>query len=75
MEQALQNWKALNEFLRKADEAACKAVLEAERNSAKPRLAFLMRLHGRYNVLRAERERAELLIPDPKVRRGKANRR
>lgn len=60
--EALSSWTALNDFLREADEQEALAALEHERANGK-RLQYLMRCHARYNKVRAERERAELLAP------------
>ena len=53
---ALRNWGALNEALRKATEQQCQQLLAAERKG-KRRLQFLLRIYGRYNRLRTIRER------------------
>ena len=55
----LENWGTLNEWVMQADEKAVKGALEKERKG-KRRAQFLLRLHQRYNVLRANRERAQL---------------
>lgn len=60
VEKALATWPACNEFLRKATELQAYAALTAERDG-KRRVQFLLRLHARFNRLRAQRERAELL--------------
>lgn len=60
LEAALANWTTTNEFLRDATEDQAAAALTAERKG-KRRLQYLLRIHARYNKVRAERERAELL--------------
>lgn len=53
-------WDELNETLRtNPTEAQVLSLLEAEMNGAK-RMNFMSRIHGKYNVLRAARERIEL---------------
>ena len=54
------NWRELNKKLNMLTEAEVLALLEAERQGAK-RVTFLERLHQRYTMLRASRERVELL--------------
>jgi len=54
------NWRALNRKLNLLTEAEVLALLDAERQGAK-RVTFLERLHQRYTMLRAARERVELL--------------
>ena len=54
------NWRELNRKLNILSEAEVLALLEAERQGAK-RVTFLERLHQRYTMLRAARERVELL--------------
>lgn len=67
MDTALSNWKSLNDFLRNATEQQCTELLKQEKKG-KARVQFLIRIHGRFNVLRAERERGELLIEKGKKR-------
>jgi hypothetical protein len=67
MDAALSNWKSLNDFLRNATEQDCIDLLRQERKG-KARVQFLIRIHGRFNVLRAERERGELLTEKGKKR-------
>lgn len=57
----LEDWGVLNKNLLTLDEAACKALLKREQKG-KNRLSFVIRIHGRYNVLRNERERWELTM-------------
>ena len=54
------NWRSLNQKLNMLTEAEVLALLEAERQGAR-RVTFLERLHQRYTVLRAARERVELM--------------
>ena len=54
------NWRDLNRKLNMLREDEVLALLEAERQGAK-RVTFLERLHQRYTMLRAARERVELL--------------
>lgn len=54
------NWRSLNQKLNTLTEVQVLALLEAERQGAK-RVTFLERLHQRYTMLRAARERVELL--------------
>ena len=54
------NWRDLNRKLNMLTEAEVLALLEAERVGAR-RVTFLERLHQRYTMLRAARERVELL--------------
>jgi hypothetical protein len=54
------HWRELNKKLNMLTEDEVLALLEAERQGAK-RVTFLERLHQRYTMLRAARERVELL--------------
>ena len=54
------NWRELNKKLNMLTEGEVLALLEAVRQGAK-RVTFLERLHQRYTMLRAARERVELL--------------
>jgi len=54
------NWRELNKNLNMLREDEVLALLEAERQGAR-RVTFLERLHQRYTMLRAARERVELL--------------
>jgi hypothetical protein len=54
------NWRELNRKLNILTEDEVLALLDAERQGAK-RVTFLERLHQRYTMLRAARERVELL--------------
>jgi uncharacterized protein YbgA (DUF1722 family) len=61
-DRVLANWTALNDALRTIDEKRCRQLLEREKNN-KRRVAFLMRIYGKFNQLRCDRERRELLTP------------
>ena len=54
------NWRTLNQKLNLLSEDEVLALLEAERTGAR-RVTFLERLHQRYTMLRAARERVELM--------------
>ena len=54
------SWRALNEQLTKLSENEVLALLNAEREGEQ-RISVLSRLHQRYTILRAIRERAEIL--------------
>lgn len=54
------NWRSLNQKLNMLTEDEVLALLEDERQGAR-RVTFLERLHQRYTMLRAARERVELL--------------
>lgn len=54
------SWRALNEKLTKLSENEVLALLNAEREGEQ-RISVLLRLHQRYTILRANRERAEIL--------------
>lgn len=56
----LSSWVAMNEALKTLSEKDCWKLLETEKKGGK-RAQFLLRIHGRANKLRAERERRELL--------------
>lgn len=56
----LSSWVAMNEALKTLSEKDCWKLLESEKKGSK-RAQFLLRIHGRANKLRAERERRELL--------------
>lgn len=56
----LTNWRSLNDALAKATEQQCSALLDAEKKGDN-RPTFLMRIYGKFSVLRANRERQELL--------------
>jgi hypothetical protein len=54
------NWRDLNRILPTLDEATVKRMLEDERRGEQ-RVTVLVRLHQRYTMLRAARERMEIL--------------
>jgi hypothetical protein len=57
--QALKNWEELQIALREMTEEQCWKLLKQETNG-KDRLQYKMRIYGRANTLRCERERREL---------------
>lgn len=56
----LANWATLNDSIMDLGEEQVKRLLDAEVTGQR-RTQFMLRLHGRYNVLRAQRERTEML--------------
>jgi hypothetical protein len=54
------NWRSLNAQLTTLSEEEVLALLENEREGEK-RISMLQRLHQRYTILRAARERVEIL--------------
>jgi len=54
------NWRTLNQKLNLLSEEEVLALLDAERTGPR-RVTFLERLHQRYTMLRAARERVELM--------------
>ena len=56
----LSSWVAMNEALKTLSEEECWKLLKKEQAGRK-RAQFVLRIHGRANKLRAERERRELL--------------
>ena len=54
------NWRDLNKVLPTLDEDTVKRMLEDERRGEQ-RVTVLVRLHQRYTILRAARERMEIL--------------
>ena len=56
----LANWADLNANLGGCDESQCWALLAAEKQG-KARIQFLLRIYGRANKLRTQRERQELI--------------
>lgn len=63
LKEALDNWIALNRFVKDATEEECKELLELEQSGAARKL-FLKRIYSRYNRVRAERERIELGVEE-----------
>lgn len=62
------NWREINKALPELDEDAVLRLLDKERKGEQ-RVTVLIRLHQRYTMLRAARERTEILgdIEFPKV--------
>ena len=60
LEASLSSWPVLNAKLREATEKECYRLMLLEAQH-KRRLQFLLRIYGRYNKLRGERERRGLL--------------
>jgi hypothetical protein len=54
------NWREINKVLPDLDEATIKKMLDEER-VGEQRQSVLIRLHQRYTMLRAARERMEIL--------------
>jgi len=54
------NWRQLNQILPTLDENTVRRLLEEERKGEQ-RQTVLIRLHQRYTILRAARERTEIL--------------
>ena len=54
------NWRQLNQILPTLDEDTVRRLLEEERKGEQ-RQTVLIRLHQRYTMLRAARERMEIL--------------
>jgi hypothetical protein len=54
------NWRQLNQILPTLDEDTVRRLLEEERKGEQ-RQTVLIRLHQRYTILRAARERTEIL--------------
>jgi hypothetical protein len=65
----LSSWVYLNNTLRKATEDEAKSLLDAEKSGRK-RATVLLRIYGRYNQLRGERERRELLTSEHAPKKG-----
>lgn len=60
MLQALEGWEACNTFLRSATEEEAETLLHHERRG-KQRVQYMLRMHGRFNRERAQRERLDIL--------------
>lgn len=60
LDSLLDNWQVLNKYISKITEEQAWALLNNER-ADKKRPQFLLRLYGRYNTMRTQRERSELL--------------
>lgn len=59
-EKALASWGDCNEFLRNASEKDAATLLSKER-AGRCRVQYVFRIYSRFNKMRAQRERAELL--------------
>jgi len=59
-EKGFRTWKGLNDALRGAGEAECKAMLKDEQKGRRRKM-FILRIHSRLNKARADRERLELM--------------
>lgn len=61
---AVDTWKGLNEAVMKLTERELAQLFEFEKTKGK-RYRYLLRIHGRLNKVRADREREEIdaLIP------------
>lgn len=57
---ATYSWLELNEAAREMDEKQALTALEAEKRGYK-RKQYMLRLFGRYNLLRTQRERGALI--------------
>ena len=62
------NWREINDVLHTLDEATVRKLLADERTGAR-RITVLIRLHQRFTILRAAREREEIL-GDLKLTKG-----
>lgn len=58
--EAAGNWHSLNDVILTATEDEIYKMMQAERKGLR-RISILLRLYGRYNKLRSQRERIELL--------------
>jgi hypothetical protein len=69
----MNNWRSLNQTLNSLNEEQVKALLDDEIVGQR-RTTFLKRLHQRYCILRAARERAEIFsaVAKPCVQLGHA---
>lgn len=59
LDEVLSTWVTLNQVLPRCSEQCAKDLLDAEL-SGRRRQQFLLRIHSRYNRMRAGRERKEL---------------
>lgn len=59
MSDILRNWVVLLAEINKISEAGCAELLEQEKNGNR-RIAFMLRIYGRMNKQRTQRERAAL---------------
>lgn len=60
LQMALGNWRDLNKMLNSLEESQIMVMLDHEMNT-KRRKMIVLRLHQRLTILRAKREREELL--------------
>ena len=58
--EVLKTWRSINHHIHALDESAVKQLLDME-IAGQRRLTVLERIHQRYTMLRAERERREIL--------------
>lgn len=54
-------WRGLQKILSDLDEKTVLKMLEDECKAEFPRLSIVWRLHQRYNILRSNREREEIV--------------
>ena len=59
-EMGLKNWISLGQVIKNVTEEQCQAMIDHELET-KRRSSFVIRLHQKLTVLRAEREREELV--------------
>jgi hypothetical protein len=61
-DEVLRTWADLNQHLMNvADEAECLRLLKAEKTGPRKSTTIMLRIHSRYNYLRAHRERHEIV--------------
>jgi len=58
---ALRNWPSLNKMLNDLTEYEIEEMLKDELKQRTPRTTFLERLHQRFCILRAQRERSAMM--------------
>ena len=61
LKEVISSWRSLNETLNELREDQVLEMLNYELESSEPRKTVVERLHQRYTILRAQRERAELM--------------
>jgi len=59
-DEILRTWKGLNAHLQNSDENECQRLLKAERTGPRKSKVVMLRIHARFNYLRAHREREEI---------------
>ena len=64
MNQALSDWRKMNEFIQAHTEEECWKLLKEEQKGGK-RLDYLLRIYGRANKLRSTRERRAIAAGEP----------